>query len=289
MKRRTNNESGAIAIEAVLGITVFLMTICTLLFISYLVRVEAKVQYAVDQTAKEISSYYYVIDNVGLSPLLSEQGHEKIEESQEKINKVLNGVMEFTAASDDFVSGIDIDLNDIGKTIESGKNSANDAVNMYNKAKDVYDGLKSVAENPKEVLTAILYTFAHSFKNPVMMPFLCKMILPKYIGENTKQQKAFFEMTGMKNGIDDINFLHSTLLEDGRTVTVTAIYKINMKKLSFGLLNIDLVFCNTGSTAAWLKPDGQYTLSLAKAYAKTHPNEKKEDAEDKKKTTGKKD
>lgn len=260
MRHQKKGETGAIAIEAILGITVFLMAVCTLLFISYLVRVEAKVQYAVDQTAKEISSYYYFADVLGLSEYTIGSAREK---SEAQVNEVLNGFMDFSTATGDLVSDFSLDIKDIKKT-------GDNAVAAYNKGKDLYETLKTSAKNPKGLLQGVLTTVMYAGTKKFVMPFLCKLIVPKYIGENEKQQKAFFEMAGMKNGVDDIDFTCSSLLDDDRSITVTAIYKINMKKLSFGLLDIDLTFCNSATTAAWLIPGTNENgpKTLAEAYKK---------------------
>lgn len=266
MRKKVKAESGAIAIEAVLGITAFMMAICTLLFLSYLVRIEARVQYAVDQTAKELSSYYYLVDALELSELFS---GSYADSRKEDINSILNGVMDVSSSANTLVSGIDLDFSNISEYKEA-------SVEAYNKAKDVYTGIKTAAQDPQGVMKGIIVSFVHS-GNKMITPFLCRLVFSKYIGENANQQKKFFEMTGMENGVDDINFLYSSLIEDGRTVTVTAIYKVNLKKLSFGLLDYDLTFCNTASTAAWLKPKGIATKTLADAYKYRTEKAKKEE------------
>lgn len=54
-------EKGAFAIEAVIGITLFMLTIIAIMFMSVIIRVQANMQYALGQTAKEMSGYSALI------------------------------------------------------------------------------------------------------------------------------------------------------------------------------------------------------------------------------------
>lgn len=60
-------ERGAFAVDAILGITLFLLSILSIMCVSIIIKIEAAMQYAVDQTAKELSSYYYLLDKIGVA------------------------------------------------------------------------------------------------------------------------------------------------------------------------------------------------------------------------------
>ncbi|MBP1565734.1 MAG: pilus assembly protein [Oscillospiraceae bacterium] len=80
---------------------------------------------------------------------------------------------------------------------------------------------------------------------------ICHMLMPKYIAENkTKADKYLEELSGIT--ISDIDFRYSTLLKDGKSVKLTAIY--NLKLNTFGFFEDDMKFTmqNNASTAAWL-------------------------------------
>ena len=58
MNRNNRKESGAFAIETLLSLTVFIIAITALLMLSLIIRAQANMQYALNQTAKEISGYF---------------------------------------------------------------------------------------------------------------------------------------------------------------------------------------------------------------------------------------
>lgn len=65
--------------------------------------------------------------------------------------------------------------------------------------------------------------------------------------ENRINEKALYYVDG---GFSGINFAASNILGDGRTITVIAMYRINVN--TFGLFDKQLHICQKAQTAAWL-------------------------------------
>lgn len=271
-KRIDNRESGAIAIDAILGITVFLISMCTIMFLSFIIRIEAKMQYAVNQTAKEISSYYYVLDTVGLAKFTSSGSSE----DKKAINSILDGVSDLASATGGTLSSINIDLKDLPGTLNRAAANRDELVANYQQAQSLYAKIKDAGKNPMGLMKGALLACAHSFSNRMIAPFLCRMIMPKYIESDDAKRERYYKTLGLEHGIDDIDFYRSSLMDDNRTVKIVAVYQVNLKELSFGLLDIDMTFCKTAVTAAWCKPDGKYVYTLAEAYKKRGGGQKAE-------------
>lgn len=79
---------------------------------------------------------------------------------------------------------------------------------------------------------------------------LCELVVKDRIDE-----KALSQVDG---GFGGINFSVSNILGDGKTITIVAIYKINVN--TFGLVDKSLNICQKAQTAAWLP---YYAESLA--------------------------
>lgn len=71
---------------------------------------------------------------------------------------------------------------------------------------------------------------------------LCTMLT-----ENRINEKALYYVDG---GFGGINFAASNILGDGKTITVIAMYRINVN--TFGLFDKQLHICQKAQTAAWL-------------------------------------
>lgn len=102
--KRTKREGGAIAIEAAISLTVFMLAISGIMLFSIIVRTQSLVNYALNQTAKEISGYFYLVDKLGLTEMLSGVNGATTQEGLKKMNNAINSI---TAFSSDVTDGIE--------------------------------------------------------------------------------------------------------------------------------------------------------------------------------------
>lgn len=81
-------------------------------------------------------------------------------------------------------------------------------------------------------------------------PF-CKLIIPRYIAGDRKSSDEYLKkLAGIT--VDDIDFRHSSLLKDGKTIEIVAVYNVYLKTFGlFGKDGIRLSMKNTAATAAW--------------------------------------
>lgn len=81
---------------------------------------------------------------------------------------------------------------------------------------------------------------------------LCHTLMPKYINEDKDVADRYLEkLSGIK--ISDIDFRYSTILKDGKSIKLTAIYELKLN--TFGFFKekgITFTMQNTAGTAAWL-------------------------------------
>ena len=67
MLKRLKNEHGSVTIEATIALSAFMFAIVTLLTVVNICIVQAKMSYAINSTAKEISQYSYLYSLTGLN------------------------------------------------------------------------------------------------------------------------------------------------------------------------------------------------------------------------------
>ena len=266
-------DEGAFAIEAVLGLTFFMLAILSLMMVSLILRIEANMQYAVDQTAKELSSYYYLLDAVDIAKYTSGNAGSDATAGAAKANKLIDNVISFSDAAGDVGTSIS-DMENI--SIDSiGKIDPSNYQELYSTANQLWYSVKDMSNDPSGQVKAIISIFAHSLGNKAMSyyvtPYLCRMLMPNYLTGDLDSTNKYLDSIGIEGedgqaGIEKIDFTHSSLLADGRTIKIVAIYKLNTKKLTFGMIDTDLYFEQTAVTAAWIEPNNDELLSIADAY-----------------------
>ena len=270
---QVKKENGAFAIEAVLGLTFFMLAILSLMMVSLILRIEANMQYAVDQTAKELSSYYYLLDAVDIAKYTSGNAGSDATAGAAKANKLIDNVISFSDAAGDVGTSIS-DMENI--SIDSiGKIDPSNYQELYSTANQLWYSVKDMSNDPSGQVKAIISIFAHSLGNKAMSyyvtPYLCRMLMPNYLTGDLDSTNKYLDSIGIEGedgqaGIEKIDFTHSSLLADGRTIKIVAIYKLNTKKLTFGMIDTDLYFEQTAVTAAWIEPNNDELLSIADAY-----------------------
>lgn len=262
MRTLLKKDTGAIAIEAVLGMFIFAVAILAIMFMSLMVRVQSTMQYALGQTAKEISGYCYVIDKLGLA-----FGTSTNDDSVKKANDVIGTAIEFSSEADDVLGSIDFSN---GVSFDDVKNIAES--DMPKLAKDLYGDVEALSGDLKGQLKGTLVILMKSMLKEGMSnyvaPYVCKTVMPKYISGDVDSTNEMLEAMGIEGGLDKLDFSKSSLLSDGRTIQIVVVYKLNTKKLTLGMVDQDLYFKQVATTAAWVQPDGRTLISVAETVNK---------------------
>ncbi len=280
MKKLRKDESGAAAIEAVLGLTFFMLSVLAIMMMSMVIRVEAKMQYALDQTARELATDYYLLDAVGVAQFTSGKSTNGANQTLEEANSLINNVIDFSGNVEDTAGSIQatMDSGINGVTMDQIQAVGTNAEQCASLAKQIGQNLKNIGDDPAAQVKAIVNVFAHTLGNKVLSyyvaPQLCRMIVPKYIASTSDATDKWLASVGVMYegvdenivGLDAIDFSKSTLLTDGRTIELIAIYPIDLKRLTFGMIDSQIVLRQTATTAAWVVPNGDTLQSISEAY-----------------------
>ncbi len=275
---RIKNENGAIAIEAILALTFFMLAVLSIMFISLIVRVQSSMQYALQQTAKEISGYYYMFDKMGLASATTGTTNSKTGENIAKVDEEIGHVVDFaqsstdaynTATSIDLSSGVSIEeLNDL---IQSG---TADAKELKEKANAIIGDVESLTKdgNAAGQIQAVLTVFGKSMISKSMSkfiaPFVCRTIMPKYLAGSREGADNMLKAAGISDGVDGLDFTQSELLRDGRSIKLVVVYEMDMEKLTLGMVKGKARFRQVASTAAWVNPQASDSIKALTEVAK---------------------
>lgn len=251
-------EDGAATIEATLILPIFIAAVLAFISFANLALVEMRMQYAVNQTAKEVSQYYYMAYKFGLA-YDGIQGNNNIDEWVESINTLKDTSEEVVSSVN--VSEIADQLSQIsqnGMDVESLQALANSLQSSFD-GKNPIDLLKTLVASYQEVVKAtknistgdleqtIGNTAGAVFSTLIAQP-ISKTIFPKYIADDNTDKTLNAWM--IEDGMDGLDFSASSFLLDGQTIQVVVTYKVRLFTLGFWTFEKNM--SQVASTRAWI-------------------------------------
>ncbi len=266
MKKFLKDETAEFAIDAIFGITFFMITLIAIMFMALIIRVQSNIQYALGQTAKEISGYYYLADKLGLAAITANDPTKRT-----GLDTTIQSVLDFSGSAEKLV-------NQGGETIESIKTQVEDGttdfeayVNVYkqssadlqtsfkeaeSKAKTMGNNIKALANDPKgqakQILSVFAKTAANKAVNQFIAPVVCETLMSKYLSSgNYNNIDEYYDAVGIKSP----DFTGSQFLADKRSIKVQITYELDVSKYTLGFVKTPMTFRQAASTAAWVRPD----------------------------------
>lgn len=246
-------EEGTYTIEAAISLTIFIFAYIIIVSLATTARVEGITQYALNQTAKEISQYCYIADRAGFSaskmkPTASQS--EKMNQADDVIEAI--GELMNIGSSTGQNMAQNLKSGDLSASI---KGVQNNIMAINSGVQNVFSKVQNFAsDNPiasvKVLLSGIGKEVIGNAASRVIGIALCKTLMPKYITSNTARANEVLEKLGIEGGFNGINFGMSTVLWDGRSINLVCIYQIKLPGL-LGERHINVQ--QSASTAAWYK------------------------------------
>lgn len=237
MDRKNNKESGVLVIEAIVSLSIFMFALLSVLVIANVYTVQAKVQLAINSTAREISKYSYVLSMTGVQSLESEL-NKNGQPANQKTSNALDAVGELTSSitnlftdkeqylSGDGLSNLTGNVSNIQNAVQSGKNAYNDITS------DPSSYLNSLAS----YLTGQGINFVQNEIIKGIVKPLVKQHLTNYRGGDVD---SYLKTLGVVNGFSGIDFSGTRFYEDGNPeLLIVATYQVKITKF----LPIDLTY-----------------------------------------------
>lgn len=269
VERKSRLISGSLTIEAAFVLPFFMFGFMALAMLATTTRAQSTIQYAVDQTAKEVSQYYYVINRLGFNHGgdANDENIDKVDDFLENFNTFQSTVADASEYSPSQINTID----DISKTY---KDMQDNFKNVKNASQELYGSFKSIADNPMAIMSSMATMLKNGAGNVAVCRIiaqpLSKALVQKYISNNGNIDDTL-EAMGVVDGMDGIDFGLSTFAIDGKTVNVVAVYKI--KPMGFSLIDYTYTVKTTGSTGIW-------GTNVTNSEAKQKEDEKKSESND---------
>jgi hypothetical protein len=272
MNRKKRREAGAFAIETAISLTFFMLAILALMMGSMLIRAQASMQYALNQTAKEISGYFYLLDKFGIASALSENTTDSADADLQELNSSITHIISFAGDFKDDAQVVNSELKEAADNAISGnltKEEIEELKNITADEKDkieqavntVKDDLDKLKNKDKKVMfRAVLQVFSRACINTAfskyVTPLVCDALMPKYLTNGDLE--AYYKNIGIDP--PRITLQGSHMLGDGRSISLVCEYQVDASKLTLGFYKKKLTFRHVASTSAWIRKNDSGSL-----------------------------
>lgn len=269
--RKLKSESGSVTVEATISLSAFMFAIVTLLTIVNICIVQARMSYAINTTAKEISQYSYLYALTGLNESqsgLADAGNNDtlpINNLFNDINTVYSEIEGLNNDSDSESGGSKVEditakWDQISKTLQEGGTA-------------ISGDIEDIAENPKQIIFGVAKLAGNKVmdtaKSKLIMEPLAKAMCKKHlISSKGGSVETYLKSLGVVPSASGsyykgLDFNGSTLFPNGSNeIKICVSYDVKV----IALLPIDFSFHfeQTAITHGWLAGDSSYVSDKKK-------------------------
>lgn len=261
-----HDQKGSITLEAALGLGIFIFAFVMLLSLALYTTIENRTQYAINQTAREISQYYYVLARAGLVSSSDNSGLDGLDDTIDSAFGLANAIgdgyndtsklkSQVTAEGEGNLSSDDIDA-----LVTGLPDVAGDVMEIKAQSAAFMTNGQNLFDDPKAVIRALaqsaLQSAGTALLSKVIAQPLCQALSKKYFATGEKSADEVLNNWGILNqagdapgGMAGLDFGMSTFLLDGRSINVVVVYKV--ESIIPSVFPHDHYVYQTASTAAW--------------------------------------
>lgn len=263
-------QRGSLTVEATIVLVIFIFGYATIITIGSFIHAQMIIQHGITQAARELSAYCYLVSKTGIMED-SERIHGEAGEFKNSTDDVIDTVVKLYDAVDqgtdhivDTVKDADIDENSLqNKNLEDAYKSVQDVADVtqeeFNQIVSAANTMISTGNeyfsDPKAIMNGLASMAKDgalsAAKSYVIAAPVSKALVKKQVdlyGKNGKD-KDILESLGVVNGINGLNFVGSTLFNDGKTITVQVSYTMKVEYPWFNKFQFH--FIQAASTKAW--------------------------------------
>lgn len=178
---KDKGEKGSFTVEAILSLSIFMFAFVTIVSLATVAKIESTTQYAIDQTAKEISKYTYIASRANLLV----HPKDSAEATVDSIDEAVQSMYDFSDVLSSSTGGNGVTLSSEGLSDMLSGMSGDDFKSITASAQNVYNSFAPLMSDPKGAITALAQVVAQkggsALVSRVIAQPLCKALLPKYI------------------------------------------------------------------------------------------------------------
>lgn len=243
---RKDKERGAVVVEGLLSLSIFMFAIFTILSIVNVCYIQAKMTVALSSAAKEISQYSFFYYKFGIDKL-DEKFSEGTAEKRELADNTIEGVStlmdSLTKASNSAQTG---DFGDMITEIEGGMDNIDSLVNEY---------ADQISQDPKGFILGMGKMIGNELKEEGKS-ILCQALTKAFMKKNLKASPDddaddFLRRYKVVDGMDGLDFKYTTFLQNGTSNLIQLVVTYDVKVIQLLNIDFDFTFRSCVKATAW--------------------------------------
>lgn len=233
------SEKGSLTVEALLFLIPFMCAFFTIINAARFVQSEMLIHHAITQTAKQVSTYSYVLTKAKISEEIQDT-NKKSEKFETDTEKAANSVSELLNAMGAIGNGDP--AGEISAVIDAAENANQTLTDYFSDPDALLNGVFAMAQSKMEqkVLTAVVGAIS---KNNVK----------NAIAKLSDDPDEYLENIGIIDGLEGLDFSESEWIsntDEKGNLRIVVTYKL--KNLLFPQFDFgEYEFCQCASTLIW--------------------------------------
>lgn len=245
--REVKSENGAIIVEAIIALTVYIFAVFTILSIVDICYTQARVSVALNSAAKDISKYSYLYYKFGLNNA-EMQLNETASESKSRADATLDGIGDLMDAF------TDIENADNLEDLQDGINGVTDAGGALGDT--AREAANALADDPKEFMVGMAalagQELVENGKAKLIAQLMGRAFMEKnLIGFEGDTADAFLRRHNVKDGLDELDFTGSMFMHGGESDEILLVVTYDIHVIQLFDNDISFTIKQTAKTKAW--------------------------------------
>lgn len=240
MKAVMRRESGSLTVEAILFLIPFMCAFLTLINAARFVQAEMLIHHAIAQTAKQISTYSYILTKTDIS--------SKMQVTNKKSNEFISDTTAAIDSVTEFIGAVG--------SIGTGEDPMAGIDDVITKADTMDTTLTEYFSNPKEIMYGTLAVVKSKGRRAVMtwaVGGIAKGYIKETVAKISVDPDEYLRTIGIVDGMEGLDFSKSkwiTTAEGKADIEIVVTFK--MKNLLFPDFDFgEYEFCQCASTLIW--------------------------------------
>ncbi len=265
-KIKLNKEYGMMTVEAVLSLVPFILVILGFISFTNVFMVHNKIQYALYQTASELSAYTYFYQALGIR-----EGDQTLHEDVDRETQLVDDGIDQVTAFIGTLGTINSDYHALenGDILELEQNLNNIAAHgqtAYEQAGDLLATGRKMVSDPQALLRSIVYLGienGEAWMKSMILRTCAAALVENYLDQSflpagAQDASGFLKMYGVVDGMEGLDFSHSSLFSDDemRMIDIVVEYDIEITFLKVLFTNPTIHVVQRVAIPAWLDGDG---------------------------------
>jgi len=261
---KISRKKGSLTIEAACALPVLIFAVLTIAYFIRIAYIHSIIQHALDESAKEISSYSYLY-SVSKLQKLNEDAKELLAEGEATAVSRIDTMVETVNSVNDKISKLGDMSNDpsqfnyeeIEGIYKDGKADVEKLKGIYNEIKGHPNGWKGGIKKEVASLSALAAHGLLESGSDELSEIIVRIMMRKHIATDIYDEDAVLKKLRIINGYDGLDFTGTTLFKDKKTIKLMVSYTV--KPITPLPIIPELRIEQRSIIVGWLDGDGKHS------------------------------